>query len=201
VVGRATPSEARNRCTERCVYLRRTGEDAGGAFSDYSGKLCKGSRRLIAPAPATMHAGTEGGGGADEPDPDPSHFDEQQCEEGGGGNDEDEEAEAAASASVDVRPSDEAAADGKPSARASASATSAAKGSGSGNGNAVKRKKPKPKHQRSQKPEGYPSRNRYVNRVLLRIGRPARLSLCPAYLYALSSRLPSKELVQLLLPR
>jgi hypothetical protein len=182
------------------VCLRKTGRMRAKAFSDYSGTLCKGFRRLITPATAAMHAGTEGGGGADEPDPDPSHFEEQQCEEGGGGNDE--EAEAAASASVDVMPSVEAAADGKPSARASASAAASAKGSGSGGGEPVKRKKPKPKHQRSQKPEGYPSRNRYVNLVMLGIDRPAaRLSLCTAYLYALSSRLPSQELVQLLLPR
>jgi hypothetical protein len=101
-----------------------------------------------------MHAGTDGGG-ADEPDPDgPGEDDHQQCEEeGGGGGGE----EAAASPSVDVRHEDnEAAADLKPSAKAA----SAAKGMGSGD--AVKRKKPKPKHQRSQKPEGYPSRNRYA---------------------------------------
>jgi hypothetical protein len=141
---------------------------AGRAFSDYSGTLCKGFRQLITPVTAAMHAGTEGGGGGgvdeEQPDPDPRNDGEEQCDEEVGADG------AAASMSVDVR-SDEAAADGKPPARASASAAASAKGSGSGN--AVKRKKPKPKHQRSQKPEGYPSRNRYVNPALC-IGRPAR---------------------------
>jgi hypothetical protein len=138
-----------------------------------------------------MHAGTEGGGGggADEEQPDPNPRDgEEQCDEEVGGADE-----AAASMSADVR-SDEAAADGKPSARASASAAASAKGSGSGGGGGepVKRKKPKPKHQRSQKPEGYPSRNRYVNRVLLRIDRPVCLFaqlICMLFLYFLPASL------------
>jgi hypothetical protein len=135
-----------------CVSTKDKREDAedGPAFSLYSGERCKGFRQLITAAPATMHAGTaEGGGGADdEPDPDPASYFEEQCEDVG-------EEETAASASVDVRLDDEAA-DGKPSARAAASAK------GPGGDGVVKRKKPKPKHQRSQKPEGYPSRNRYV---------------------------------------